>query len=451
MAHLDRPVVAVVGGGFSGLMTALRLLEAPFGPRIRMIERRPWFARGAAYSTPDGDHLLNVRASNMSANPERPSEFLEWLAKEGDPQAASAFVSRGRYGAYLQAKLRRAAETAQAGRLILDADNVSGLSPSGEGWTLRMDVGRRLHADAVVLAVGNLAPHRLPALEDSAALSAAYVDDPWSDRLERTDAGLAVLLGTGLTMVDVALRLERERPRLKLLAVSRRGLLPRRHLDEGPASSAWSRPAQGSPVKLLRELRRRAKDEDWRAVLDGLRPQVQQVWGGWTLAERGRFLRHARPWWDVHRHRLSPAVASRLDHLTASGRLSTVPGRLRRISAAGARLEMRWTPRGTCDEVTVIADAVVNCTGPNGDVAASRDPLLSDLIAQGWIRPDPCGLGMEVDRRGRAVARDGRASSTLFAVGPMTRGALWEVTSVPDIRVQAAACANHVEEALRRA
>ena len=325
MAHLDRPVVAVVGGGFSGLMTALRVLEAPFGPRVRLIERRPWFARGAAYSTPDGDHLLNVRASNMSADPERPSEFLEWLAKDGEPQAASAFVSRGRYGAYLQAKLRRAAETAQAGRLILDADNVSGLSRAGEGWTLRMDIGRRLHADAVVLAVGNLAPHRLPAMEDAAALSSSYVDDPWSDQLARvSEAGVALLLGTGLTMIDVALRLERERPRLRLLAVSRRGLLPRRHLAEGPAPAAWTRPPQGSPAELLSELRRRAKDEDWRAVLDGLRPQVQQVWSGWTLAERGRSLRHARPWWDVHRHRLSPAVASRLDHLTASGRLSAV-------------------------------------------------------------------------------------------------------------------------------
>ena len=446
----ERPTVAVIGGGFSGLMTALHLLDRPDGPRVRLVEPRPGVGRGAAYAPRNAGHLLNVRAANMSAWPDRPSHFVNWLEQDGEG-AAAAFVSRARYGAYLQAMLHARTQAGEAGRLILDADAATGLAPADHGWSLRLAMGRTLRADAVVLAVGNLPPHAPAELSPDALASPAYVADPWSDALERVpDEGLVVLMGAGLTMVDVALRLCAERPALQLLAISRRGLLPRRHLLAGPDASPWSPLAPDTPRGVLRELRERSRREDWRRVVDGLRPRVQELWRGWSLAERKRFLRHLRPWWDVHRHRLAPEVASGLDHLTASGRLRLCAGRLERVSAAEGGLEVTWRPKAARVAQRVRAAALVNCTGPNGDLARSGDPLLLDLQRQGLVRPDACRLGLEVDAHGRLIGAAGQPHPALFAVGPVTRGGFWEITSVPDIRVQAADCAGRVHAALLR-
>ncbi len=320
--------------------------------------------------------------------------------------------------------------------------------PDGAGWRARLDVGREFRADAVVLAVGNLPPQAPPGFTDAALASAAYVADPWgveADDLPRQ--GTAVLLGAGLTMIDAALRLSRERPDLRLLALSRRGLLPRRHLGEGPAPKATASPEGLSVRALARTLRASARTTDWRAVVDGLRPHVQATWRAWPQAERERFLRHLRPWWDVHRHRLAPAVASKLDHLTASGVLATAAGRVERVEPAEDGLEVVWSPRGVRERRTLRAAAVINCTGPNGDLARVRDPLLGGLAEAGLLRADACRLGLDVDAAGRLIGRDGRAHPTLLGVGPLTRGAFWEITSVPDIRVQAAACAATVRQA----
>jgi len=450
---LKRPTVAVIGAGFSGVMTALRLLEAPDGPCVRLIERRRQFGLGAAYATTNPDHLLNVRAANMSAYPEHPNHFADWLASQGRPPEAHRFVSRADYGVYLQSLLRRAAESpAAAGRLMLDSDEVTALWRDGEGWRLTLALGQTRRADAVVLALGNLPPHPPAGIAKAANASARYVADPWAWPVEEApEAGVVVLLGTGLTMVDVVLSVSAHRPDVKFLALSRRGLLPRRHVESGaaPAPPAVAAPA-GSARDILAHVRREAAGQDWRVAIDALRPHVQSIWRRWSLTERRQFLRHARPWWDVHRHRLAPKVAARIDHLTASGVLRTAAGQIRGWVDGDGCVGLAWTPRGSQTLVRTRAAAVVNCTGPNANLAAADDQLISSLADAGVIRADACRLGVDVDASARLVRRDGSVNDTLFAVGPITRGAFWEITSVPDIRHQARDCALAVVRSLTR-
>jgi len=445
-----RPTVAVVGAGFSGLMTALSLLEDPDGPRVRLIERRPFFGRGAAYSTTFKDHLLNVRAANMSAFPDQPDHFLNWLSAEGDNKGAAAFVSRSRYGAYLQAMLAKAAERSEAGRLLLEADGVVGLQPTDGRWRLTYAMGRALDVDAVVLAVGNFPPHQPGGLTEDAALSPWFTADPWScDLSQAPHDGEAVLIGTGLTMVDVALRLSSERPGLNLLAISRRGLLPRRHLESGPSPLPFCPGPKPTARQLIRQMRVLARSADWRSVVDGVRPQVQEIWRGWTDQERERFLRHARPWWDVHRHRMAPAVAAQIHGLIDRGVLTVSSGRIIRIARDDQGLVMDWRAKGQGAYQTVQTRLVINCMGAAGQLARASDPLIADLARQGLIRPDRQDLGLDVDALGRLISAEGRASPTLYCIGPVTRGAFWEITSVPDIRVQAAALARHMSRQLK--
>jgi uncharacterized NAD(P)/FAD-binding protein YdhS len=444
----DQSTVAVIGAGFSGLLTALRILLVSDGPRVLLIERGARFGRGAAYSTSSPRHLLNVRATNMSAFVEEPSHFVDWLASAGVAEPDRAFVTRDRYGQYLQSLLRKATGAGRAaGRLTLEHDEVCALRRESDHWRVELALGRTLTADAVVLALGNLPPPAPVNIDEDLIGSGRYVADPWAwDPADTPADGDILLLGSGLTAVDITLSIHDERPAVQILALSRRGLLPRRHGESAPLP-APARAPKGSPLEVLREIRRRGGG-DWRATIDGLRPYVQALWRGWSLEEKMAFLRHLRPWWDVHRHRLAPEVAARIEGFQRAGLLTIAAGRLVHLRATTDGVEATWTPRGEVGLETRHFAMVVNCAGPRGDLAHCNDPLIAGLFAAGEIRPDACELGLDVDSRSRVIGADGAARETLFAVGPITRGQFYEITSVPDIRIQAADCAGGVLNAL---
>ena len=439
----DPSTVAVVGAGFSGLLTALRLLLTPDGPRVVLIEKGPRFGRGTAYATASPHHLLNVRATNMSALVEQPSHFLDWLGQAGVVAPDQVFVTRDRYGQYLQSLLRDATADAGSGRLSLEHDEIVSLTRVGERWRLGLAMGRELSADAVVLALGNLPPSPPTGFDPALASSERYVADPWSWRgPSATTSGDVLLIGSGLTAIDVALTIDDAQPGSRLICLSRHGLLPRRHGEAIPPSAGPGAPG-GSPAALLAEIRRRART-DWRGAVDSLRPHVQAIWRGWTLAQRRQFLRHLRPWWNVYRHRLAPEVALRIEAFQVQDRFAVAAGRIESLTLHPDGVEVVWTPRGTRETRSRRFAQVINCTGPRGDLGRVDDPLLSSLLAAGLVRPDACGLGVDVDSRSRLIGSSGEAADSLFAVGPLTRGKFYEITSVPDIRLQAADCADSI-------
>ncbi len=441
----DRPTVAIVGAGFSGLLTALHLVADPEGPRARLIERSGAFGRGAAYATGNPDHLLNVRVANMSAFPDQPDHFTDWLASRGGWSAHGGFVTRGVYGDYLQDLLRKALETAGADRLLLEQDEAVDLKPTPGGWRVKLGLGRDLAVEAVVLAAGVLRPPPPAGASPELLASARYVADPWSGLLP-ADVGDVLLLGSGLTMADVAIGLAG--PQRRVWAISRRGLTPRPH---APVTIRPPIPRpQGSPLDLLRQLRRTAGPSDWREAVDDLRPHVAAVWRGWTPVERRAFLRHLRPWWDVHRHRLSPSVARQIAVAIRARDLMVRAGEVVDLALARDGVEVAWRPRGGQVPRRLKVEAVVNCMGFAGDLAQAADPLLANLTAQGLIRPDPLRLGLDVDDRARPLSVDGGVTRGFYVVGPLTRGAVWEMTSVPDIRLQAAEAAQSILAELPR-
>ncbi|MFS0738058.1 FAD/NAD(P)-binding protein [Sphingomonas sp. 1P06PA] len=424
--------VAIIGAGFSGALQAINLLRHD-GPRATLIERRGAVARGVAYSAAHPDHLLNVRADRMSALPDQPDHFRMWLAKQG--LDADGFVPRLVYGDYLAALL---AETVarDPDRLRIVQGDVIDVEQCADGVALALDDGSTITADAAVLAMGNLRPHE-PAGIAAARLGAdVYAPDPWradiTAGLEDGDRVLAI--GTGLTMIDVALLLEANGFGGQMIAMSRRGLVPRAHGQAAPRGLSERPPL--TATALLRAVRARARLIGWRSAVDELRPYTQDMWLAAEPAERARFLRHLRPWWDVHRHRLAPIVDARISALRAGGRLDVVAGTLLAAEPQGRGARVTWRPRGGDAIETMDVRRIVNCSGPQGDLARSEEPLLTRLATRGLIRPDRFRLGLDVDMQARLIGSDGTASDRLFALGPMTRGAFWEIVAVPDIRVQ---------------
>lgn len=430
--------VVIIGAGLSGTLTALQLARQAPGLSIGLFERAGMPGSGLAYSTPDETHLLNVRADRMSAFPAEPDGFTRWLAAEDAGSVyrvetdAGVFVSRQAYGRYLTSLLD-GARAAAGGRLSVHRGYVSDLAREGEGFALAVDASV-VRARLVVLAMGNLArPFVLPDGREAV--------NPWRaeafDGLP-ADAPLAII-GTGLTMIDVVTSLRRRGHTGIITAISRRGLTPLSHAALAGLPGAAGLGVDAGPLsQRLRRLRQAAQAHGWREMIDSLRPVTQTLWQGFSTAEKQRFLRHARPWWDVHRHRIAAPVADALGEELRSGRLVVLAGRV--IEGGAGRLSVRC--RGGAGEAVLQPERVFDATG-FGLLRASGDRLVTGLLDSGLAVPDEAGLGLAVDADLGVRGAQGRTQG-LHALGPLVRGVYWECTAVPDIRVQAEALAAHI-------
>jgi uncharacterized NAD(P)/FAD-binding protein YdhS len=448
--------IAIIGAGFSGTLLALHLMRrCPPATRIVLIERNSQFGRGQAYATGNSSHLLNVPAGRMSAFHDQPGDFLAWLQEQsaetldGTVPAAGSFVSRSLYGAYIRHLLNRELGRVDERTLELVHGEVLSIDRTGHPLVLQLDRGRQVQADLAVLAVGNFPP-AAPGIDDPGFYNSEfYHADPWApDALDGLGSDDPVLLiGTGLTMVDTVISLLDNGHTGPIHAVSRRGLLPRRHAPASGSSELLPYPTDlGALTSFLRMQVRQsiANGGDWRTVVDGLRPFTVDIWQRMSLEDRRRFLRHARPWWEVHRHRMAPQVADRIEAAQLSGQLRILPGRIVGYNTSGTQAEALIRLRGEQEPTTLPIARVVNCAGPSADYDRISHPLVQSLMGDGTAQPDKLRLGLDVTGTGALVNRSGAISRRIFAVGPVTKGTFWEMTAVPDIRRQAELLALHL-------
>ncbi len=422
--------VIIVGGGASGTLTAVALARAGLRP-LTLVDAGGAFARGVAYSTEDPAHLLNVPAGRMSAVADTPSHLVDWLAARGAPADPEAYLERRLYGAYLDALLDAAGDGVRRVR-----GRVVGLEPEGTGVRAILERGAPLRARAAVLALGNFPPELPPGWTELPPALAWRT--PWGHASEwpARDAEV-LLLGAGLTAVDVALSLASRGHRGRIHLLSRRGLVHATHPPRMFAPLALpSPPARLGP--LLRTFREAAAREDPRAVLDTLRPELARLWRGLSGEEQRRFLRHVRPWFDTLRHRLAPEAGARIDALERAGRLVRHAGRVVSVSEQEGRVAVRWRPRGKRTLALLTVDLAIPTTGPVLDVRALEDPLVRSLLASGKARPGPHGLGLATAPDGAVL---GSLGDRLWTLGGLRRGDLWESTAIPEIRGQAQALA----------
>lgn len=421
---MTRYDVAIIGAGASGTLTAVQFARfAAPGARGAIIEAGARAARGLAYGTPYGAHLLNVPAARMSALPDDPEHFLRWLRGRMASAQPGTFAPRALYGDYLASLL---AERDTYERVTRVGGTAVGLTRSGDDWIVHLHDDRTVTAKSVVLALGNLPPSDPLQLTGEAPLE--YVRDPWAHGAAiGLDADAPVLLiGSGLTALDVAVAIRHEGHRGPIYALSRHGRVPQPHAPSTP------RPLESVPFSTPRAALRWVREQpEWRAAIDSLRPHTARIWQSWSLAQRESFLRHLRSLWDVHRHRAAPEVLAEVDMEVLGGRILSISG----------SIDVTWQPRGTTERRTLNVARAINCTGPASDYAKLDLPLVIQLRRAGWLVPDPLRLGVETASDGRLIGADGNPVDGLYTLGPLRRPSLWESTAIPEIREQAAALA----------
>ena len=446
--------IIVVGGGFSGTMAAVNLARLSTKPlRVVIVNTKRPMGRGTAYSTTRNEHLLNVAARNISAFPDFPSHFLSWLRSRSefssiaDEDLREMFVPRRIYGDYLCALLAFCQPPIDARSAVqvetVDDEVVDIVVTEGGRENVLLQSGESLHADQILLASGNQPPASFPS---HAPLShdPRYRSDPWHDWVSRLPAtgGRILLLGTGLTMVDVVLTLDELGWDGEIVAVSRHGMPPQSHF-RGIAYEDYV-PDQEVELRLdqLRALvqqhctQLRQMSQNPAIAIDKLRPHTQRLWQSLTTAEKQDFLSEDAAVWNVTRHRIAVSVHETITDALDSGRLKLKRGTIERLAPNEENIEVVLQDQNG-NETSEFGDLVINCTGPQASFSESGSRLFENLLNNGLVCSDDLDMGLQLNEQFAVIEQNGQVSDWMYAMGPLLKGSLWETTTVPELRSQA--------------
>lgn len=451
---------AVIGAGFSGTVAAIEFLNrVKTESRLIIINRSGLMARGLAYGTNSPQHLLNVPAGNMTALADSPDSFLAYCQKRRLNVTSSSFVSRKVYGEYLAELLEEAIKrsSSRVKTLQINAEVIR-LKPCVDGASIELNTGEIIKADQIALTFGHFPPSD-PSGFISVANTPCYQRDPWdlptSREIDKTDSIL--LVGGGLTAVDVISNLIKSEHIGNIYMLSRRGLLPKSHREARSHTSDNFRTrdllleAQPSILKYLKVVRKEIRNGeingiDWRDIIASLRPITAKLWKRLPDAEKRRFLRHVQSYWDVHRHRVAPETFKAFDKALEAGQIVPIAGRIESINTEDDSITAIIRERRRSNKRSITAKRVINCTGPTSDPRKVSSPLMERLIEEGLIVPDTLGLGVCVDDHYYLKSDTAQPNNWLSYVGPMLKADHWELTAVPELREAARRVAINVCE-----
>ncbi|HTL80405.1 MAG TPA: FAD/NAD(P)-binding protein [Bacteroidia bacterium] len=444
MEHKKR--ILIVGGGLSGTLVSLALARLNKTTEFLLVEKNPgMIGRGIAYNHDFTHQPLNVMATGMSLFSDEPNHFLDWLTEnkfryrhllpDVNPKV---FAPRKVFGDYIVEHLDRIHHIAP-GRFQIRIDEVVSLRRKENKFRAKMESGTEIEADHVVLALGNFPPGDLFPENDPVNSDPRYFSNPWTDRIYSNLGGEEhiLLVGTGLTAVDVVLGLKTRGFKGKVSMISRRGRLPLPH-DVNTIPVKLEYPGHLHPREAWQWLKNKIesdKNNSWVAYLDGLRPLTQEFWKSWSIEERKYFMKRLRPFWEVFRHRIPLASHTLLSEMEKSGQLLIAKANISEAKLSAAGIEVVFDKKsGLKNDVF---SKIINCTGPESNYRKVKFPIIVNLMNQGLVTADELGLGIKCTADGKIIDKNNSTVEGLWCIGPMRKSALWETTAIRELREQA--------------
>jgi uncharacterized NAD(P)/FAD-binding protein YdhS len=446
--------VVIVGGGLTGAATAIHLVrEAKTPLSIAIVEPNEQLGRGLAYGNPEADHRLNGPGSRHSIYPDCLSHFHDWYMAQAldkqDPEACDSsgyhFTRRYDFGTYLNAEVRKhVAQNPSGSDIVHIVDRAIDVVKKGSLFQIALEGGDIVSARVLAVAATPGLANIPPVLSALPKNGSAFLPDPWNtDRLRRIPKSADVLiLGMAQTASDVTASLLKYGHTGPITLLSRRGKRPRRRpplnansyvrdsVPDAEKHAQFIGPdlTVKPPSRILQELRREAhiradRGESWVPTMEKLSELISDHWHTLPMAEKMRFLRHGKTWYDVHRFRLPPQIESRIEAAQARGQVSFLSATILDAKPNGSRLNVSLRERAKRDVTTRTFDISVNCTGLEDRLGQTNNPFLHALIARGFAAHHPTGSGFDVDICGNAIDAKGHANQALFIVGPLTYGA----------------------------
>jgi len=450
------PVIAIIGGGFCGMLTAAHLCRKAVNPlHLLLINKGNPFARGLAYSPHSHQYLLNVRAKSMSAFPDDPLHFVYWLQQHPwyiqtpATELSQSFIPRSVYGAYLEHIWQQTMAAKPSFVTITHVEETAtDIHEAAHQYQIELENSRRLPADYIVLATGNSQPRPLP-------FAAAHSSLPWSAETlalpNNTDPVL--IAGNGLTMADTVTGLREQGFAGIIHTISPNGYALKPH---GSADATYTIPAENvAACTTLRQwkkevykqiaLARQASLPD-ELVIDALRPYTSNAWQQFSYTDKQEFLRHSAHFWNTLRHRLPATIHATLEKEYETGLFAPHKAAITQtIKDNTGGLHVSWYNRISRNHEQLHVQKLINCTGPGTDITQSSNPLLKNLSTKGLLKADELKLGLRVNAADYSVIDTlGCNHRNIITLGSNLKGLLWESTAVPELRVQCYHTAQHL-------
>lgn len=455
--------ISIIGGGFSGSMLTTQLIKKTKSPlEIFIFDKKENFAKGVAFNPYSDHHLLNVRTKGMSAFPDQPNHFLDWVCTELNYDetlrnlVSESFMPRKLYGNYLQQIWQEVLEDAKTKGILVNQihEYVTDLVPSDAEISIKTQSGKNYTTNFVVLATGNELP-RNPRIPNMAFYqNATYFQNPWSvDSVTQTKSDLPVLIiGNGLTMVDTVFGLLENGYKGKIISISPNGFNILSHKSSHYTYTALTNEIESKTtlyeifknvhqhIKKVRQLGVTAEP-----VIDSLRPHTQKIWQSLSIGEKKIFMARLRHLWGVARHRLPIESYDKIQKLRLDGNLQIISGKLHDIHQNQKFIEVAYFDKKLNQENRINVSRVINCTGPESDIQFMNDNVLKNCLEKNILFQDECRLGIKTNVETFQILKpDNSFHANLFTIGSWLKGELWESTAVPELRVQADLLANRL-------
>ena len=444
--------IVIIGGGFCGIMTAVNLLIKAESPlNITLFNYEYPEGRGIAYKTYTDNHVLNVPCQNMSAFSDQPDHFLNWCKLNSGnavdiEELPGKFLPRNLYGNYLDSVFQESLKNkSDHVNFRMIKEEVTDIDKIGESYFITSSSGLKIESDKIVLATGNHAPSHPPLAGTEFHSNKRYFANPWKeDSISNIDSTEPILIvGTGLTMVDVVLGLEEKQFSGKIVALSPNGFNILAHKKHHPQRYILDELAPPFDLNKLFKLfykhvrEAHLRGESGETVVDAVRSQTQVIWQQLSLDDKKRFMAHLRHLWGVARHRLPGEIHVKIQSMISNKTLQVMAGRISGIDESSECLEVKIALRGSENSETIKVQRIINCTGPLTDITKFQSKLYSNLLRKKIIRPDEMKLGVDATAEGRIIDERGNESNSIFTLGSLLKGKLWESTAVPELRKQA--------------
>jgi len=450
LAETEQPVnIAIIGGGFCGMVTAMHLLRyKKTGIHVHIINKGAAFGKGIAYDPHSGSLLLNVPNGRMSVFADKPEDYVKWLQERYPHQdnSPSSFSPRKQYGEYLNDLWDEAVNNIPLCNSVTVYDDIADdITETGDLLCVHLRRHAAITTDAVVLATGNAKPRLPNGIHQSFTNNKNYFADPWEKGCVEKAEGDILLIGNGLTSADTIIGLAENGFKQTIYSISPHGYRLKPWVEDKTPYTDFSFADLSADkislhllLKVFNKHRRIANElnQSIYPVIDSLRPHIQKLWMGFTLHEKQRFIKYLKPYWEKVRHRLPVDMYRKISSLRTNGQFQPYKGHIVSVKEANDIVEAVLNYDSELKTISV--KRIINCTGPDPDIRRQENILLSNLVQKGMATPGPCGMGINADHKSSCViTTEGLCKENLYVIGSNLKGVLWESTAVPELRVQA--------------
>jgi len=446
--------VAVIGGGLSGSLVTINMVRRAGGAlTVYLFEKKSeQFNKGVAYSSRLPYQLLNVQVKDMSLFDNEPAHFFVWLKENKYPYQPDDFAPRDVFGKYLTDTFNKETRKEKGREVNVIYKEVTAIAKDKDGYKVTFGENETITVDKVILSTGNFPPGDVPGLPQDVKESKSYTSHPWGGfDIKSIPASHDILMvGSGLTMIDLVLSLHTGGHRGNITVISRRGLLPLSHGDAPEYTPAQGPDLKNASVTSFLDwvkknvIQANAEGKNWRGVIDAIRSHIPAMWNALSLEERKRFIRHLRPFWEIHRHRMPAESIAILKEMERDGKLDLLAGRIQTAKLSGNKVNVTYRCRNSNVLKHITVDNIINCTGPETEYRKLRSPLYQSLVENKLAQTEPLALGLLANTKGFIIDAWGKVNDNIALIGPPAKGVLWECTALREIRMQAAALSHAV-------